>query len=410
MRKKQLCIFLIVLLIVSVFGALNISMLEVSAVEYPAIYIDPAETWNTGLTPGMNYSISIKTNYTGDDIWSYSFTLNYNPNVLHGGINYTDEWISPGGTPYWFTTYAPIVKYSEKVYLNDILQTRDVDYLVAYSFVIGGEIKGLLSFLKTTTDGDEVKMIYLYDGVVNGDLITEAVHPNATFQVGDFNNTLGTLDLTGAYFLSEAEPVPTTSGPGILANITFTVVGNGFSDITLGDETKLQGWTEGGYGQKYTIIDALTMFDHIQHGFFCNILPSHDVAVVSLDVPTSAAIEQPVPISVTVKNNGTYDESVNLTVYYDTNVIDTTTFPLEKGLNNTVSFSWDTSGLAETTYTINATATIALDDDLSDNNKTKSITLQLLHDVAVVSLDVPTSAAIEQPVPISVTVAERGLL
>ncbi|NIU58448.1 MAG: hypothetical protein GWN67_19295, partial [Phycisphaerae bacterium] len=149
-------------------------------------------------------------------------------------------------------------------------------------------------------------------------------------------------------------------GPGILANVTFTVVGLGFSDITIGPETILKGWDlDAGPpgGDKYDIINAFDDPDQIQHGFFCNIPPIHDVAV-SLVAPSPAAVEQPVPIDVTVVNEGTYDENVNLTVYYDTTVINSSTFTLEKGLSKPFSWSWNTSGVAPGEHTVNATATV----------------------------------------------------
>jgi len=48
----------------------------------PSIYIDPAITNNTLLTPGTDFTISIKTSYTLQ-VWSYEFTLEWNPAVLN---------------------------------------------------------------------------------------------------------------------------------------------------------------------------------------------------------------------------------------------------------------------------------------------------------------------------------------
>ncbi|MDH5451528.1 MAG: hypothetical protein OEX77_11670, partial [Candidatus Bathyarchaeota archaeon] len=87
MRKNLFWIFLIALLTLSVLSGFSLDTIRVSAVDYPAIMVVPESTWNESLTPGMNYTVSIYTNYTGDDVWSYQFTLYYNPNVLHGGIN-----------------------------------------------------------------------------------------------------------------------------------------------------------------------------------------------------------------------------------------------------------------------------------------------------------------------------------
>jgi len=397
MRKNLMWISSIILLILSLLGGLTVNTIKVSAVETPAIYIDPAETWNTSLTPGMNYPILIRTNYTGNDIWSYQFELEYNPNVLHGGINITDTWIEPinmTATQTMFpTSEAPILEDTEKVYVNGTLKTKPADYVISYT-------PGLILFGTAPGAGAVVKATYLMSGLVNGDLITIDENPTAKFYAGDFNNTLGNLSQTMAYF-DYPFPPDTASGPGILANVTFHAVSYGFSDITLKD-TKMTRYNA--TADEFEDIDTI-----IQHGFFSNLPPRNDVAVTSLVVPATAAIEQPVPISVNVSNEGTYDESVTLTVKNGSAVIDTRVFTLEKGLNRTESFDWDTSGLLNnTSYDINATATIASDDEPGDNNATKSVTLFMLHDVAVTSLVVPATAAVEQPVPISVTVSNEG--
>jgi len=410
MKKNLLWIFLIISLILCIFSVnINVG----SAVEYPAIMVIPESTWNETLTPGMNYTVSIYTNYTGDDVWSYQFTLYYDPNVLHGGINYTDTWIYTSGPPFWWTTLKPIVPDSEKVYVNGSLQTRDEDYQISYQ-------GGLIQLNYVPAPGTKVKMIYLGDGVVHGDLITTDEYPEATNVTGTFNNTIGKLETPAAWFYYATKPPVTTSGPGTLANVTFTVVGLGFSDITIGPETKLIGWDPLAGppgGDEYNIIWAADEPDHIQHGFFCNIPQSHDVAV-SLVAPSTAAVDQSVPFDVTVVNEGTYDENVILTVYYDTTVINSSTFVLEKGSSKPFSWSWDTSGVAPSppSYTINATATVlvsgenpaGVDDDPADNTDTQSVNLQRVHDVAVVSLDAPDTATVEQPVPIDVTVVNEG--
>ncbi|MDH5267349.1 MAG: hypothetical protein OEW62_06675 [Candidatus Bathyarchaeota archaeon] len=413
MRKKNLMwISSMILLILSLLGGLTVNTIKVSSEETPAIYIVPAETWNTSLTPGTNYQISIRTNYTGDDIWSYQFELEYNPNVLHGGINNTDTWDGTGSKKDFWTTEKPILIDSEKVYVNETLQTRDTHYMIAYT-------EGCIWFYDAPGAGAEVKATYIYDGIVNGNLITTEENETATFDTKNFDNSLGRLGKTMAYFYYPPYPPDTASANGtgddILAHVTFHVVGYGFSDITLSyiGQAKTKMTRYNATADEFEDIDTI-----LQHGFFCNIPPSHDVAVTSLVVPATAAIEQPVPIDVTVINEGTYDENVNLTVYYDTTVIKSSTFTLEKGSSEPFSWSWDTSGLAPSppSYTINATATVlvsaenptGVDDEPGDNSATQSVTLSKVHDVAVTSLVVPATAAIEQPVPISVTVSNKG--
>ena len=319
---------ILLLLTFSLLSAFNVNITRVSAVKSPYIAVVPDTTLD--LTPGMNFTVSIYTDYVGtneymDYIHLYQFALSYNPSVLKG-----------------------------------------VE-------------------------------------VVNGDLI---VGGSFRFIAGPFDNVAGELSLTVGYY---DEPGEVTKGPGTLANVTFTVVDYGASNIAIDSHTKLKGWNWFVEPHDYDIINAAEQPDQIQDGFFCNIPPIHDVAV-SLVAPEEAVVGQLVTINVTVANMGTYHENVTLTVSYDDTPINTTTFTLtltKKGLNETFSFSWNTTGLAPTMYTINATANIPLDDLPADNTKTKQITLKLAHDVAV-SLVAPEEAVVGQLVTINVTVANMG--
>lgn len=116
-------------------------------------------------------------------------------------------------------------------------------------------------------------------GVVNGDLIT-AGDGTIMWQPGTFNNTAGILSLTGNgfYYTNETLPPPLVSGPGILANVTFTVVGDstyGISNITFVEsETRLIGFREVlGKWEEYNIIDRyFPDLGHIEGSVFDNTL------------------------------------------------------------------------------------------------------------------------------------------
>ncbi|UCC33763.1 MAG: hypothetical protein JSW53_01815 [Candidatus Bathyarchaeota archaeon] len=187
MRKRLLLISIVPLLL----SLLSMGVMRVGAVEHPAIYVYPTSVMDLALTTGETFTVSIMTDYTGDDVNSYQFTLSYDPQILEG--------------------------------------------------------------------------IH----VANGDLVNADKDPTATFLPGTFNNTEGRLSLTGALFFFIFPPPFVTSGPGTLANVTFTVVGTGDSAITIESETKLIGW-DSGAGEEYNIIDAQTMPTHIQHGYFDN--------------------------------------------------------------------------------------------------------------------------------------------
>jgi len=88
MRKKILSLAMLTLLIISVFSVLNI--VDISADPSPVIEFAPNEITSGAI--GFDFVWSISTDYAGDDIWGYEFSLTYNPvvlevlNVTNGGV------------------------------------------------------------------------------------------------------------------------------------------------------------------------------------------------------------------------------------------------------------------------------------------------------------------------------------
>jgi PKD repeat protein len=240
--------------------------------------------------------------------------------------------------------------------------------------------------------------------VINGDLISKQKHSTATFMTRGFDNAEGKLELTGAVFLDTypMDGVDVTYGPGTLANVTFTVVGFGATNIAFGggpSETFLQGWnasTPGpmGYGEPYFIIDGETMPDHLGHGYFINVQPIHDVAITSIVAPAVAAQGDIVPINVTVSNPGNYNEIFYVNVGYDTTIIETRIVSLAAKASKTELFSWNTTNVTPATYTLTAEAILTGDEYLANNIKTTTILIESpqvnLPPVAVISA--PSSA------------------
>jgi hypothetical protein len=271
------------------------SMVRVAVSPYIAVV--PESTVDPSLTPGMNYTISVYTDYEGSDVWGYEFKLTYNPSVLEG------------------------------------------------------------------------------IEVVNGDLITEDVgttmwHPEV------FNNTSGELGLTGNGFLFFEPPSPVTSGPGTLANITFSVVGYGDSYISLGGETRLIGYNVTTQ-EKYNIIDKFSPdVGHILYGFFANQLEvTHDIAVVSV-TPSTTGVEEGelVNVTVVVENQGTVDEDVTVEVYRDYEpgltfwLIGEKSVNLAAGATKSLVFVWDTTDDPIGVHTVTAVAVeLSGEDDVADN-------------------------------------------
>jgi len=226
------------------------------------------------------------------------------------------------------------------------------DYITGYQFA--------LSYNPSVINGVEV---------VNGDLIVENPYGNHTkFIAGPFDNVAGELSLTVGYY-DEAGEV--TQGPGTLANVTFTVVGTGASNITIDSHTKLKGWNEYMPPYAYDIINAAEQPDHIQHGYFQNSATvTHDVAVTSVTPASTAVISGgSVDITVDVTNEGNINEGFDVTAYANATPIGTQTVTnLGSGLTKSLTFTWDTTGVPLGTATISATAsTVPGETDTADN-------------------------------------------
>jgi len=61
-----------------------VSLTRVRVLTSPYIAVVPGSTVDPALAPGMDYTISVYTDYDGSDVWGFEFDLTYNPNVLEG--------------------------------------------------------------------------------------------------------------------------------------------------------------------------------------------------------------------------------------------------------------------------------------------------------------------------------------
>jgi hypothetical protein len=131
-------------------------------------------------------------------------------------------------------------------------------------------------------------------------------------------------------------------------------------------------------GTYKTTIDASTYFSETQtltipQGIGTHTIQfaeNHDIAIINVIPSTTTAVAgTSVPINVTVKNEGSVTETLNVTAYYDNNKIGTQTVTnLVPEVTTTLTFNWNTSTLLAGTYTIKATAsTVPGEIDTADN-------------------------------------------
>lgn len=131
------------------------------------------------------------------------------------------------------------------------------------------------------------------------------------------------------------------------------------------------------YYQGYTASNSIT--------FIANSASFHNMAVTSID-PDAVYNNWVAKIAVTVKNKGTLfkNETLAVTAYYNNTLIEskTVTQP-DVNQQETVTFQWDTTGMAPLTkYTIRANVTILADEtNVTDNELTDIVTIKLLGDI-----------------------------
>lgn len=177
---------------------------------------------------------------------------------------------------------------------------------------------------------------------------------SAEFVAGQgFDNTEGNLALFGAY-LDPMANYPYGS-EGVLATVTFEVVGYGKSSILLGDDTGLTDadgeWITHGP-------------ENLNHGQFAN-AEVHDVAVTDISTNWRWCVQgDPVDITVIVENMGDFVETFDVKVYCvqmgssgEENFIGIEAVEdFAPGEAKTLFFVWDTTSASVGSYNIYAEA------------------------------------------------------
>ncbi len=386
-----------IMLTLLIFSMLSVNMIGIAlAPETHDIAVVSVKPSLTRVAAGELVHITVVTKNEGTTTETFNVTAHYD-NATIGELPVTD--LAPGNRTIlifaWNTTGVPVGTYNIKATASSVLGETDIadnvlisdDTVTIMPLYIAVVPQSVLDLNLTPGKSFTVSIYTNYNGsdiwgyeftltynplvlhgveVINGDLITEG---EVTFTEGKFNNTEGTLSLPGALALDTTTfpPVPVAStGPGVLANVTFTIVGKGESPITLGSETRLMR------GDGTNIIDDLTDLNpdptkgKFLHGSFQNVPEAiHDVAVTSVDpYPTSVEEGELVTINVTIRNKGTATARVRVEVYYGfdpptgipLNLIEKETVILESGVNETLTFTWNTTIVIAGTYPIVAVA------------------------------------------------------
>jgi len=228
-------------------------------------------------------------------------------------------------------------------------------------------------------------------------------HPVASFTytpdrpiVGEtvtFDATLSTPDggtiISYVWKFGDGTPVVSETDP--ITTHAYTVAGTYNVTLTVTDDD--------GLNDTYTA--PLTVY-HL-----------HDVAVIDVTPSlTEVYVDEAVTITVVTENQGTVTETFNITVYYDGNIIGTqNVIDLAPGGSKTLTFSWDTTDVAEGEYVIKAEASVVPGEtNIEDNTYIDgTVTVKFVRDVAVVDVTPSvTEVYAGQVVNVTVTVRNEG--
>ena len=372
--------------------------------------------WVSAMAQGLGLSALMRAYVLTGNI-SYidvaeEITLSFQVEMSAGGVRYTD---SDG---VWFEECADVGAPSSKV-LNGFLFA--LLGLYEYSFETNSS-KGWTFFW----EGAETlsNNIYRYDSgswsyydMLHHSSATSAYHETHIEQLRTLYELTGDeiflyySDKFRSYISLPPPPPPPPTPKNTLtvytlpSGVTFTVDGvshmspwseayeNGTLVSLVMPETHTIGdsnyywdqWSDGNTGRSRTF----TMDTNITLAAYFT-LP-HDVAVISVTAsPTMAPGGQPISISVTVQNQGTYTESFNVTAYYNSNIIEKQPLSLDRGASAALTFTWNTTEADKGDCAISAEASVVPGEtDMRDNVKATNSMVTILspgHDVAIKSV------------------------
>jgi len=400
MKRKTPWKFLIILLIVGLLS-ININMTSITVAQVTHdIAVVSVTPYPTKVGLGLNESVNITVVVVNQGTENENFTVSvyYDSATINSTFIETQNvtnLASSTNTPLnfaWDTSNVTVGTYSINATASSVPGETDTDKadntVISTVDVVSPYITMLPRNTVDTTlkEGENytISIITDYNGsdiwgyqfvltynplILNGTSVTNGPvisTEDVTFVAGTFNNTIGKLGLTLA--LSENKsagyPYPTlnNTGPGVLANVTFTIVGEGDSSIEFDVvDTKLKRTDNTNIIGRFTNLDPDPTSGKILDGFFQNVEEVvHDIAVTKLDFsPNNVTAGEPVNINVTIKNKGTVTEEVIVTVYWGFSysagiplhpIGDPATVTLGSGENKTLAFTWDTTEVTGGTH------------------------------------------------------------
>lgn len=259
-------------------------------------------------------------------------------------------------------------------YFSNILKARlfvDPDEIIDPTLIPGSQFSIDIK-LESAIDLYGYKFTLSYDTSILTCLGAIIIPPNNDTNFSteiNMDDSYGYITINVTYS-SPANPI-TILPPTTIVTIYYQVQSFGCTDLDLHDTGLIDQY-------------GASMPHDIDDGFFCTLIA--DVAITYIEAsPNKTYSGRIVNVSVVAANIGDIPATFNVTAYYDSNTIGTQqVIDLYPGINKTLLFEWDTTGLTPCSiFTISAEASPVLFELNFTNNflTDGTVTIKLLGDI-----------------------------
>jgi len=394
------------------------------------------------VAPGQSFNITIKVTDVSE-LYAWQFNLTFNPTVLNVTNVTEGPFLKQAGSTFWAFTQNDIHNDAGWVFAGSSLFPVPAQGAtgsgVLATVTLRVKAEGISSLHFSGVVGDRVETsLATWDSQANQ---AKAISFSAVDGVFKYPPTIPVWrDLTVADIAASPTSVP--AGEPVSVNVTVRNLGNltetfnatAYYDSTaFGTRTGLTldagaysvlafTWDTTGVAQGTYALKAAVTFVPGENDTTNNVLTKgtviielvHNVAVTDLKVsPSQVASGGEVSANVTVMNKGSVAETFDVTLSYDSTVINTETLTsLMPGASRTMNFVWNTTDVPIGDYVLTAKAgPVSGETKTADNTFTGVIVkvVAVVHDVAVTNVSVsPSQVESGGKVSVNVTIMNKG--
>lgn len=239
-------------------------------------------------------------------------------------------------------------------------------------------------FVSDDPDGVHEPLLYVGSAAPAHDLAITSVSAPGSAAPGDVVSVSVTVANQGTFAESSTVSLVDISSGLQIGSQALNLAAGAVTTLTFNWDTTSAGLGSHVLGAEVAAVAGETdTADNASSAVVNLIAPIHDVAVTSVSVAAQVAAGSVAAVTVGVTNPGTFGETFAVTLSDGVATVGSQTISLAAGASTTLTFNWDTAGLALGGYTLTATAAaVAGETALSNNAASAGTTLiqaQTLH-------------------------------